>query len=109
KGGPKELYYSLSIEKWAVQKGFSVKREYRGTDLLLASGNGLKIAVEIACRKENQVTNIKRDLALRIFSKIVVACETEKVLEQVREEYMSSGISPEGCKIAFLPVTEIMA
>jgi len=108
KGGPKELYYSLSIEKWAVQKGFSVRREYRGTDLLLESGNGLKVAVEIACRKDNQLRNIQRDLGLGIFGRIVVACESEKVLEQVREEFMASGISPEGCEVVFLPVTEIM-
>jgi hypothetical protein len=108
KGGPREKFYSTAIEEWAKGKGFSIEREYQAVDLLLASVNGERVAIEIACRKENQITNIKRNLELNLFQKIVVACETQKVLEEVQREYSESGIDPGACQVSFLLVTELM-
>ncbi|MEW6664163.1 MAG: hypothetical protein AB1512_02935 [Thermodesulfobacteriota bacterium] len=108
KGGQREIYYSLAIERWAQEKGFTVRREYRGADLVLVSKDGEKVAVEIACRKENQVSNIQRDLQTKIFTKIVVACENGKVQKEVESEYKASGVAADGCEVVFLQVTELM-
>lgn len=108
KGGSRELYYSIEIEKWALQRGFAVYREYKGADLFLVSEDKGKVAVEIACRKDNQLRNIRRDFETGIFHKIVVACETEKVLKEVRAEYESAGIDPGACEVSFLLVKGIM-
>lgn len=108
KGGPRELYYSVNIQAWAEQKGFTVYREYRGSDLMLVSKDKEKISVEIACRKDNQINNIRRNLETKIYQKIVVAAETDKVKKQIEKEYKESEIDPGSCKINILEVNELL-
>lgn len=109
KGGPREMYYSVSIEEWARSKGFLIEREYKGADLMLFSkGNQEKTAVEIACRKDNQMNNLKRDLESAVFGKIVMVFEDEKVLKAVENEFNAAGIDTGSCKVSFLPVTSLM-
>lgn len=55
--------------------------------------NGERIALEIATRPDNEVTNAKRDLQAG-FHRVIVLCTTRKVLAQVKRD-LDKFLSPE--------------